>query len=158
MDFHMLHRQGLSIHKIADLRGVSRNTVRRALRSAAPPTGKRRRSKGIALEPYVSQIDAWLRDEVKSRWTVERMFDELQELGYRGGRTLLKEHVRTHRPQKPKMGEARFFVNPVSSSKSIGRKWVRLTSAACNVKSMPLSRSWLGRVRYSSASRPTCNS
>ena len=40
MDFHMLRKQGLSIHKIAALRGVSRNAVRRALRSQTPPTGK----------------------------------------------------------------------------------------------------------------------
>ena len=112
MDFHMLHRQGLSIHKIAALRGVSRNTVRRALRSLSPPTGKRRRPKGVALDPYVTQIDAWLRDEVKSCWTVERMFDELQERDYSGGRTVLKEYVRDHRPQKQSLGEARFFVKP----------------------------------------------
>lgn len=112
MDFHMLRRQGLSIRKIAALRGVSRNTVRRALRSAVTPTGKRRRNKGVALDPYASQIDAWLRDEVKSRWTVERMFDELQDRGYIGGHTVLKEYVRAHRLQTPTMGEARFFVKP----------------------------------------------
>ncbi len=108
----MLHRQGLSIRKIAALRGVSRNAVRRALRSSAPPTGKRLRAKGVQLDPYVSQINAWLRDEVKSRWTVERMFDELQEHGYHGGRTVLKEYVRAHRPHRPPTGEARFFVKP----------------------------------------------
>jgi len=112
MDFHMLRRQGLSIRKIAALRGVSRNAVRRALRSAAPPTGKRHRAKGIQLEAYAAQIDAWLRDEVKSHWTVERMFDELQDRGYDGGRTVLKEYVRAHRPQLPRMGEYRFFVKP----------------------------------------------
>ena len=58
MDFHILRRQGLSIRKIAALRGVSRNAVRRALRSAAPPTGKRPRTKGIQLEAYAAQIDA----------------------------------------------------------------------------------------------------
>ena len=53
-----------------------------------------------------------LRDAVKSHWTVERMFDELQDRGYDGGRTVLKEYVRAHRPHLPKMGEARFFVKP----------------------------------------------
>jgi len=33
MDFHTLRMQGLSIRKIAAFRGVSRNAVRRALRS-----------------------------------------------------------------------------------------------------------------------------
>ena len=112
MDFHILKQQGLSIRKIAALRGVSRNAVRRALRRSAPPTGKRLRAKGLALEPYTQQIAAWLADEVKSKWTATRIFDELQDLGYGGGYTVVKEHVRTHRPRPLATGEARFYVKP----------------------------------------------
>ena len=50
MDFHILKQQGLSIRKIAALRGGGRNAFRRALRAAVPFSGKRRRVKGIALE------------------------------------------------------------------------------------------------------------
>ena len=110
MDFHILRQQGLSIHKIAALRDVSRNAVRRALRSAAPPTGKRRRAKGVKLEPYTCQIDAWLRDEVKSHWSAERIFEELQERGYAGGRTVVKDYVKAHRTRPATTGEARFYV------------------------------------------------
>ena len=81
MDFHILKQQGLSIRKIAVLRGVSRNAVRRALRRSAPPTGKRLRAKGVQLENYKSQISAWLRDEVTALWTAERIFDELVSAG-----------------------------------------------------------------------------
>jgi len=112
MDCHILKQQGLSNRKIAALRGASRNAVRRALRSASPPTGKRRRAKGVALEPYKPQIASWLTDEVKSRWTAERIFDELQDRGYAGGRSVVKDHVRAHRPRKEIVGEARFFVKP----------------------------------------------
>jgi transposase len=112
MNFHILKQQGLSIRKIAALRGVSRNTVRRALRSEAPPTGKRRRVKGAALEPFAAQIDAWLRDEITSQWTAERIFDEVQDRGYRGGRTVLKEYIREHRPRQKPPAEARFYVKP----------------------------------------------
>jgi len=56
MDFHMLRRQGLSIRKIAALRGVSRNAVRRALRSPMPPTGKRQRLQGAKLEGQVPEL------------------------------------------------------------------------------------------------------
>jgi hypothetical protein len=72
MDDRILSRQGLSIRQIAVLRGGSRNAVRRALRSAAPPTGKRCRAKSVALERYIPQITAWLRDEVTMLWTAER--------------------------------------------------------------------------------------
>jgi transposase len=112
MDYHILRLQGLSIRKIAVLRGVRRNAVRRALRSMAPPTGKRQRAKGVALEPYKQQIAAWLSNEVTSQWTAERIFDELQERGYNGGRTVVKEYVRENRPRKESMGEARFYVKP----------------------------------------------
>ena len=53
MDFHILRMQGLSIRRIAALRGVSHNAVRRALRSPQEPTGKRHRLKGLKLVPYV---------------------------------------------------------------------------------------------------------
>jgi hypothetical protein len=72
MDDRILSRQGLSIRQIAVLRGGSRNAVRRALRSAAPTTVKRCRAKSVALERYIRQITAWLRDEVTMLWTAER--------------------------------------------------------------------------------------
>jgi transposase len=112
MDFHTLRQQGLSIRKIAALRGVSRNTVRRALRQPTPPTGKRRREKGAALAPYLAQIAAWLADPVTSLWTTERIFEELHDRGYAGGRTVVKEYVRAHRPRPVKLAEARFHVKP----------------------------------------------
>jgi len=112
MDFHILRQQGLSIRKIAALRGVSRNAVRRALRSLKPPSGKRHRAKGVQLEPYKAQIAAWLRDEVQSKWTTERIFDELQARGYAGGRTVVKDYVRTQRPRAAVTAEARFYVKP----------------------------------------------
>lgn len=112
MDYHILRQQGLSIRKIAALRGVSRNAVRRALRSETPPTGKRNRAKGVALEPYKMQITAWLRNEVTTLWTAERIFDELQDRGYEGGRTVVKDFVREHRPRKIAPAEARFHVKP----------------------------------------------
>jgi transposase len=112
MNIHILKQQGLSIRKIAAVLGVSRNAVRRALRAKTVPTGSRRRLRGVKLSPYTAQIGAWMRDDAKRHWTAERIFDELQTLGYDGGRTVLKEYVATVRPRKPTMGEARFYVKP----------------------------------------------
>ena len=111
MDFHTLRMQGLSIRKIAALRGVSRNAVRRALRSAQEPSGKRNRPQGLKLANYVATISSWLADPVKSLWTGERIFDELQLIGYEGGRTVLKDYLLPLR-RKPKPAERRFFVRP----------------------------------------------
>ncbi|MGB6522997.1 MAG: IS21 family transposase [Candidatus Cybelea sp.] len=111
MDFHTLRMQGLSIRKIAALRGVSRNAVRRALRSSQPPNGKRHRLKAVKLEPYLDTISTWLADPVKSLWTGERIFDELQLLGYDGGRTVLKDYLSPLR-RRPQPAEQRFFGRP----------------------------------------------
>jgi transposase len=92
----MLRRQGLSIHKNAAVSGVSRNRVRRALRSSTPPNDKRRRSQGDTLAPFHDQIAPWLRDPVKSHWTGARILDELEEVGYEGGRTVLLNGVGRH--------------------------------------------------------------
>ena len=112
MNYHILRQQGLSIRKIATSCGVSRNAVRRALRSSTPPSGKRRRAKGVALEPYRAQIAAWLADKITGHWTAERIYEELQARGYAGGRTVVKEYVREQRPHPAKSAEARFFVKP----------------------------------------------
>jgi transposase len=112
MDIHILRQRGLSIRKIAALRGISRNAVRRALRSSTPPSGQRRREKGVKLVPFTGMIDAWLNDSVTSQWTTERIFDEIQERGYAGGCTVLREYVRDRRPKPPVMAEARFLVKP----------------------------------------------
>jgi transposase len=112
VEIHHLRQQGLSIRKIAGVVGKSRNAVRRALRSAAPPTGKRSRAQGIKLEPYFPLIKQWLRDPVKTHWTAERIFNELTAHGYVGGRTVVKTYVRKHRPRPVKSAEARFYVKP----------------------------------------------
>ena len=112
MDFHMQHRQGLSIHKIAAINGVNRNAVRRALRSLTPPSGKRRRSQGDKLVAFHEQIASWLRDPIKSHWTGARMLDELEDLGYQGGRTVLMDYLRHVRPKPAAQAEARFYVKP----------------------------------------------
>jgi len=111
MDFHTLRMQGLSIRKIAALRGVSRNAVRRALRSSQPPSGKRDRPQGLKLVPYIDTISAWLADPIKSLWTGERIFDELQLIGYSGGRTVLKDYLQPLR-RRSQPAEQRFFVRP----------------------------------------------
>jgi transposase len=112
MDIHILRRQGLSIRKIAAVSGVSRNAVRRALRSSTPPNGKRERSQGDKLAPFHDQIATWLRDTIKSHWTGARILDELEDLGYKGGRTVLMDYLRRVRPKPATQAEARFYVKP----------------------------------------------
>jgi len=48
------------------------------------PAGKRRRAKGVKLAAFHDIIAQWLADPIKRHWTAERIFDELEERGYRG--------------------------------------------------------------------------
>jgi len=112
MNIHIMHREGMSIRQIAATLGISRNAVRRALRSSTPPSGKRRRSQGDKLVAYYDLIASWLHDPIKSHWTGARILDELQDRGYEGGRTVLMQYLNRVRPKPVRQAEARFYVTP----------------------------------------------
>jgi transposase len=155
MNFHIMHRQGMSIRKIFATTGVSRNAVRRALRSSTPPTGKRRRLQGDKLT-YHDRIATWLRDPIKSHWTGARILDELRDLGYEGGRTVLMQHLNRVRPKPQRQAEARFYVTP---GQQVQIDWGEMGTVAIDgvMTKVYASPFWLGRVHCSSVSRPTCN-
>jgi transposase len=112
MTIHIMHREGMSIRRIAASLGISRNAVRRALRSLTPPSGKRRRSQGNKLAPFYDLIASWQDGPIKSHWSGARMLDEVQDRGYEGGRTVLMQHLNRVRPKPTTQAEARFHVTP----------------------------------------------
>src|ERR1700678_1680885 len=75
MDFHTLRMQGLSIRKIAALRGVSRNAVRRALRSSQPPNGEIPAALGKPVESFSWEDYPAMEQLTISTWNV---FDPYQ--------------------------------------------------------------------------------
>jgi transposase len=86
----------LSIRAIAERTGRHRDTVRRALRSEAPPRYERR-PRPSKLAPYHAEIDRLLAEE--PRLPGARVRELLAELGYRGGQTILDDHLREVRPR-----------------------------------------------------------
>jgi len=102
----VLTAQGMSRHAMARALGVSRNTIKRILR-----TQRRERDTGhmalppppAARAPRASKIDAF-RDRVRellSRYpdiTAQRVFETLKDEGFKGGYTRVKKHVRSVRP------------------------------------------------------------
>jgi transposase len=83
------------IREISRRLGVHRDTVRRAVRSADPPRYTRTVVPSI-LDPFKDEIHRLLKDD--PRLPVVRLRELLQPLGYTGGETILKEHVREIRP------------------------------------------------------------
>jgi transposase len=96
MDVKDLQRQGHSIRSIAEMTGRSRNTVRRQLREAVPPTfqAPQRSSKLDAFKPYVEKR------YLECNLSCVRMLQELQAMGYTGSVDLVLRYVRTLKPAK----------------------------------------------------------
>jgi len=90
---HVIERVG--IRELARRFGVDRNTVRRAIRSADPPKYARAAAPS-KLDPFKDEIHRMLKDD--PHLPAIRLRELLQPLGYTGGETILKEHVREVRP------------------------------------------------------------
>ncbi|XNW96443.1 helix-turn-helix domain-containing protein [Herbaspirillum frisingense] len=81
-------RDRISIREIARRLDISRNTVRRYIRSdVSEPAYPARRSPS-SLDEFTARLSAWLSAEAvksrKQRRTLKQMFLDLRELGYEG--------------------------------------------------------------------------
>jgi transposase len=85
-----LHRQGISKKAIARRLGMSRNTVARLVASERPPRHERARV-GSLLDPFKDEIEGLLADDHRVAATV--VLERLRPCGYRGGISILKEHL-----------------------------------------------------------------
>ena len=95
VEIHVLHRQGMSIRRIAKELNLSRNTVRCYLRDQARISTygprQQRPSKLDAYKPYLQgRIEAAKPDWIPA--TV--LFREIQALGYPGQAGILKNYLR----------------------------------------------------------------
>ena len=87
--------RGVSIKALARRSGLSRNTIRVALRSAAPP-GYQRASSGSKLDPFKDEIHRLLKDN--SELSGQRVRELIKPLGFCGGKTIVDDYLREVRP------------------------------------------------------------
>lgn len=102
-----LHKQGLSISSIAERVGMDRKTVRKyiALGVQAPRYGPRL-PRPCVVDPFRDYLAH--RIEEFPELSVARLYREVRELGYAGGRTSVREAIRKVRPPRHKPFEVRF--------------------------------------------------
>jgi transposase len=86
---------GRSIKELARSTGLSRNTIRRALRSDRPPS-YRRAPQASVLEPFKDEIHRLLRKDPKL--TGVRVRELLAPLGCTAGKTVVDDYLREVRP------------------------------------------------------------
>jgi transposase len=90
-------QQGLKAEQIARELGLDGRTVARWIDEPRyrPKQSTRRASK---LDPHKAQISQWLESH---HYSAQQIFQRLQEEGFDGGYTIVKEHVRKIRPRRP---------------------------------------------------------
>jgi len=81
---------------------VHRRTVRRALASTQGPPADAR--KPACAPGKVDAYDGYLRQRLREypELSAAKLLKEIRRMGYDGGYSILKEHLRTLRPEKPK--------------------------------------------------------
>ena len=87
--------RGVSVKELARRTGMSRNTIRVALRSAKPPSYERARA-GSKLDPCKDEIHRLLRADPKL--TGQRIRELIEPLGFDGGTTIVDDYLREVRP------------------------------------------------------------
>ncbi len=97
VEIRVLRRQGRSIRAIARMLNVSRNTVRRYLRSQGL-TRYGREPRAGKLEPYKQYIVERVKAAAPEWIPATVLLRELRALGYGGGISILKEHLGLLRP------------------------------------------------------------
>jgi transposase len=101
--------RGVSIKELARRTGLSRNTIRAALRSSTPPRYRRERS-GSKLDPFRDAIHELLRGDAEMPG--QRIRELIEPLGFEGGKTIVDDYLREVRP---------LFVTPRTYQRTVYR-------------------------------------
>lgn len=87
--------RGVSIKQLTSRTGLSRNTVRAALRALQPPKYERAPA-GSKLDPFKDEIHRLLKDD--AAMPGQRIRELIAPLGYVGGKTIVDDYLREVRP------------------------------------------------------------
>ena len=81
-------RDQIPLREIAKRLGISRNTVRRYLRSETTEPAYAERQSASAIDPYAFQLSGWLKTEAaksrKQRRSLKQLHEDLSKLGFGG--------------------------------------------------------------------------
>ena len=104
-----LYRQGLSISEIARQTGYNRRTVSKYVNARVPPVSRKPSAKPSKLDSYKDYIIQRLNS---GPLTACRIYRELQDKGFTGKYTIVKDFVRKVRPPSSVPAVYRFETKP----------------------------------------------
>jgi len=109
MDIKAMHRNGLSIRRIARMTGLHRLTVKRHIESDSFPEYHRTVKRKSILDPYRQIVEDYLdEDDYQATW----IFERLVRMGYPGSYTRVKGLVRSLKGEKQRIAYLRFETEP----------------------------------------------
>lgn len=97
VDIRSMYKQGYTIKGVAREFGISRNTVRKALREDQSPRYTPQKPRASKLDPYKDYLKARL--EKCPRLSGVRLFQEIQAQGYPGRISILRDFLQPLRAQ-----------------------------------------------------------
>jgi len=104
-----LHHQGLNISQISRTTGYHRNTVRKYLAAQTLPAPAFRGPRQSKLDPFKAYIQQRITEYPLS---AARIYREIQEMGYDGKCTIVKDYIRTIRPRETLQAVLRYETKP----------------------------------------------
>jgi len=95
--------QGVTISEVARKTGMSRNTIRKYLIDGEKPHGALGMNRGSKLDSFKHEIERLLNQGIYNATVI---LERIQEMGYTGGLTILKDHIKPLRPPAIRTGPA----------------------------------------------------
>jgi transposase len=134
--------RGVYQKDIAVALGVHPRTVRRALKRGGPSSRKRPGARGSKLDPFKPAIDRLLNEGV---WNAVVILREIQQQGYQGEITMVRDYIRPKRSVRKSRMTVRFETPPGHQTQSDwGEIWTQV--GGCRLK-VPFLVSTLGYSR-----------
>ena len=109
MMVHQMSQEGKSVRAISRETGFSRNTVRRYLRAQGIPERKARKKRDSKLDPFKKEIQEMMKLGI---FNCEVIYHELKQMEYQGGKTIIKDYVKTFRPPRGIVATRRYETEP----------------------------------------------
>lgn len=122
-----LKKRGVYVKDIAADLEVHPRTVSRALRRGGPPAGSRKK-RGSKLDRHKPKVDKLLSENV---WNAMVILREIQEDGYDGGISILRDYIRPKRVLRPGRATVRFETKP---GKQLQSDWGELWTEVAGVE------------------------